>query len=184
MHSIFKPGDKVESLDSKATFVVIAVVTSSKLLVRDEFDMEYHIPSEGLLKKDGAGVTYVPKSVKEVKKMAEPSYQQKSPTKISYINTFKISGKSKAKVDLHLHEILPDNVRYEPSKALEFQMRVFEQSFERALAARVKEFMIVHGYGKGVLRSEIRTFLSGKGLEFMDADYGEYGQGATRCFMR
>tara|TARA_R110001592_G_scaffold359340_4_gene665781 strand:- start:20733 stop:21287 length:555 start_codon:yes stop_codon:yes gene_type:complete len=184
MHSIFKPGDKVESIDSKATFIVIAVVSSSKLLVRDEFEMEYEIATVGLLKREGGGIAYVPKSVKEVKKMADPVHHQKGPSKVSYINTFKISGKNKAKVDLHLHEILPDNVRYDPSKALEFQMRVFEQSFERALAARVKEFMIVHGYGKGVLRSEIRSFLQGKGLEFMDADYGEYGQGATRCFMR
>ena len=146
--------------------------------------MAYEISASGLLKVNGEGVSYVQKSASEIKKMAQSHEYEKKQARISYINTFVIAGKNKAKVDLHLHEILPDNVRYDPSKALDFQMRVFEQSFEKAQAARVKEFLIVHGYGKGVLRSEIRHFLKSKGLEFMDADYGEYGQGATRCFMR
>jgi hypothetical protein len=184
MQSIFKIGDKVESIDSRASYTILNVLDDNRLFVRDEFDMEYEISALGLLNLSGDGVTYIPKSEEAIKKNARSDREFRGPTRISFINTFKISGKNKAKVDLHLHEILPDNVRYEPSKALEFQMRVFEDSYERALAARVKEFMIVHGYGKGVLRSEIRGFLKNKGLEFMDADYGEYGQGATRCFMR
>lgn len=184
MQSIFKKGDKVESIDSKAFYTVLSVVSETKLLVKDEFDMEYEISAIGLLRVSEGGLSYMPKPESEIKKMAKTHVEAKAPLRLSYINTFKISGKNKAKVDLHLHEIMPDNVRYEPTKALSYQMRVFEQSFEKAQAAQVKEFLIVHGYGKGVLRSEIRDFLKAKGLEFMDADYGEYGQGATRCFMR
>lgn len=181
---MFCVGDKVESIDSKAAFTVLQILPNAKLLVEDEFGLEYEISQQGLFKMNGKGVAYVAKSIPEIKNMARSRYAPVKQAKQSYINTFKVSSKGKAHVDLHLHEILPDSVHIEPNKALDFQIRVFEQAFDKAVSARVKEFMIVHGYGKGVLRSEIRSFLKGKGIEFMDADYGEYGQGATRCFMR
>ena len=181
---MFQEGDKVEYIDSKASFTVLKVLGSESLLVLDEFEMEYTIRQIDVLKVDEAGLQFLQKPLPLIKKEASNGYSDQKMMKSRYINTFKISGKRKAQVDLHLHEIMPDDMHFEPTKALEYQMKVFEQSFERALSARVGEFLIIHGYGKGVLRSEIRKFLSNKGLEFMDADYGEYGQGATRCFMR
>lgn len=181
---MFQEGDKVEYIDSKASFTVLKVLGSESLLVLDEFDMEYTIRQIDVLKIGNAGLQFMQKPLPMIKKEANSDYSDQKLMKSRYINTFRMSGKRKAQVDLHLHEILPDDMHLEPSKALEYQMRVFEQGFERAMSARVSEFLIIHGYGKGVLRGEIRRYLANKGLEFMDADYGEYGQGATRCFMR
>lgn len=182
---MFKVGDTVEYIDSKGILIITKVLNSESLEVVDEFDMIYIVNQCDVIRKGGDGVHYVPKSINE--KAFKASHRESNfshKTSVKYINTFKIRAKSKAEVDLHLHEILPDSVNLPANKSLEFQMQVFENSFAKAQAARVKEFLIIHGYGKGVLRSEIRDFLKNKGLEFMDAEYGEYGQGATRCFMR
>ena len=44
----------------------------------------------------------------------------------------------------------------------------------------LEELTNIHGVGEGVLKSEVRIFLSGKeGLDYYDADFREYGKGAT-----
>lgn len=182
---MFKVGDKVEYIDEKGVLTISKILNADALEVVDEFDMTYTVKQCDVIRKGGDGIHFVAKPIneKDIKsKFRDDFHIQKSALK--YINTFKIKAKSKAEVDLHMHEILPDNIQLPSNKSLEFQMQVFENCFAKAQAARVKEFLIVHGYGKGVLRGEIRRFLENKGLEFMDADYGEYGQGATRCFMR
>ena len=48
-----------------------------------------------------------------------------------------------------------------------------------------QKLIIIHGVGEGVLKDEVRLFLSKKeGIEYFDADYREYGKGATAVELR
>ena len=44
----------------------------------------------------------------------------------------------------------------------------------------IQKIIVIHGVGEGVLKEEIRSYLSKQeGLEYYDADFREYGKGAT-----
>jgi dsDNA-specific endonuclease/ATPase MutS2 len=45
--------------------------------------------------------------------------------------------------------------------------------------------ILIHGVGEGILKEEVRTFLSKQeGVEYFDADFREYGKGATTAEIR
>ena len=65
------------------------------------------------------------------------------------------------------------------------QMRELRTFYQRAKAKRVRKLVIIHGVGQGVLKEEVRSFLDlQEGLEFYDADFREYGKGATAVEIR
>ena len=50
---------------------------------------------------------------------------------------------------------------------------------------KIKEFVIIHGVGEGVLKSEIHAYLSGKsGVFYEQADFRKYGMGATKVYLK
>ena len=59
-------------------------------------------------------------------------------------------------------------------------MTEFRSFYARAQEKSISKIIVIHGVGEGVLKNEIRSFLSKKeNLEFFDASYADYGKGAT-----
>ena len=49
---------------------------------------------------------------------------------------------------------------------------------------RLQQVVFIHGVGEGVLKAELHTLLRRyDGIRFSDADYREYGQGATQVWI-
>ena len=66
------------------------------------------------------------------------------------------------------------------AEVLRHQMSVFKSFFRGASDKQVRKLVVIHGVGQGVLKGEIRDFLSQQdGVQFYDADFNEYGKGAT-----
>lgn len=83
-------------------------------------------------------------------------------------------------IDLHIEELLDSHVGMTNTEILLKQMTEFRSFFKRAQEKRIPKLVVIHGVGEGVLKNEIRTFLSKKDhVEFFDASYLEYGKGAT-----
>jgi len=60
------------------------------------------------------------------------------------------------------------------------QLREFRHFFKKAKEKRVTKLVVIHGVGEGVLKEEIRSYLSKQiEVEFYDSDFREYGKGAT-----
>lgn len=88
-------------------------------------------------------------------------------------------------IDLHIHELTEEGFDESNGRALERQMKVLRKFIEDAMNKKVRDLIIIHGVGSGILRSEVRNYLNGiSGAEFFDADYTEFGVGATRVILR
>lgn len=83
-------------------------------------------------------------------------------------------------IDLHAHELLESERGMSNAEILSHQMFVLKSSFSKACDQHVRKLIIIHGVGKGVLKGEVRAFLQEQeGINYYDADYNEYGKGAT-----
>ena len=83
-------------------------------------------------------------------------------------------------IDLHMHEIVEDDSMYDAGGKLRKQVREFKAFFKNARKNHIHKIIVIHGVGEGILKNEIRTYLDTQEfLEYYDADYREYGKGAT-----
>lgn len=83
-------------------------------------------------------------------------------------------------LDLHIHELLDSEVGLTNSEMLRHQISVLKSFFRNACDKRIRKLIVIHGVGQGVLKAEVRDFLQQQeGIEFYDADFSEYGKGAT-----
>lgn len=83
-------------------------------------------------------------------------------------------------VDLHIEEHLASHSGLSNTQILSKQMSIFKSFFKNAKEKQIRKLVVIHGVGEGVLKDEVRTFLQGKSyVEFYDANYQEYGKGAT-----
>lgn len=92
----------------------------------------------------------------------------------------KSTNKQVLEIDLHIEKLIDSTRGMSNSEILLKQLTEFRAVFSRAKAKSVSKLIVVHGVGEGVLKNEIRIFLSRQEhIDFYDADYREYGKGAT-----
>ena len=83
-------------------------------------------------------------------------------------------------IDLHIEELLESHIGLSNTEILIKQMTEFRSFFRKAQEKSIGKLIVIHGVGEGVLKNEIRSFLSKKdNVEFFDASFMEYGKGAT-----
>jgi dsDNA-specific endonuclease/ATPase MutS2 len=83
-------------------------------------------------------------------------------------------------IDLHIENLLDNSKNLTNTEILLKQMNNFKNTFSKAKEKRIQKLIIIHGVGEGVLKNEIRSFLSRQEhIEYFDASYLDYGKGAT-----
>ena len=87
-------------------------------------------------------------------------------------------------VDLHIEELLEDTLGMSNGEIITYQLRHFEKCMDEARQRRIKKFVVIHGIGKGKLKSEIQFLLKQEKIEHFDASYQRYGYGATEVRLR
>jgi hypothetical protein len=107
-------------------------------------------------------------------------YKLKKRRKSENLAKWKKSEKGIPVVDLHLHELIENDSGLDDFTKLMIQIEHFEKAMQDVRRHRYPRFIIVHGIGKGRLKSEIRTRLGTyKNLQYYDAPIKEFGFGAT-----
>lgn len=173
-------GDEVRVLNEDAAGVVKAVLPDGMVVVDIEgFDYNYQ-PHELIAIRPDGSVAFQSRSFEDSPEEVEEHRHAPVPKHFD-IDVFKrVSRRGLPEVDLHFHELVEDEWRYNKEERLELQIRYLREFVEHAIAKRVSEIIVIHGVGEGILRTEVRRFLESLGSEVWDASYKEYGYGATR----
>jgi hypothetical protein len=87
-------------------------------------------------------------------------------------------------VDLHIEKLIDDWQGKSSLEILNIQIKEFEKWYDLAVANKLKNFIVIHGIGKGKLKEEIHYLLKlKKEVKYFVNQYDErFGYGATEIF--
>lgn len=172
---LFQIGEKVVFLKEPGGGQITNIVDSTFYVV-DETGFERPFKANDIAKLHSTNYQYNEVNPKDL--------QKNKLTTSSKINPAYTPHKDYWEIDLHLENLLDHNSEklvQERNQALAKQLAIFKETYNKALQKKVRKLIIIHGYGKGILRQEIQVFLRGQeGVDFFDAPYIEYGHGAIQ----
>jgi len=90
-------------------------------------------------------------------------------------------------VDLHIHELLENEMGLSAKDMLDVQMDRFRNEMDDAINnGNIHKLVFIHGVGNGRLKMEITRELDSKYKKFkyQDASFKEFGYGATLIFLK
>lgn len=174
----FKVGQKVVFLHEVGGGVVVKIDEFSRFVVEDENGF-----SKPYLKSDIAPVH------QEDYKLGNDDLTfvegETSSTKASH-TVRKEKANSEAlqenywEIDLHIESLTDSHRGLSNTEIINKQMNAFKLFLNKARSKRMRKIVAIHGVGEGVLKHEVRVYLDKlDDLKYYDADYGEYGKGAT-----
>ena len=93
---------------------------------------------------------------------------------------------SNSEIDLHIEQLVPNSGKLKAGEILEIQMRACQQAIDLAYATHQDMLIIIHGIGRGVLKTQINLLLNQtKGIKKYVNEYdGRFGYGATKVFFK
>ena len=160
-----KVGDKVSAIDDNLEGIVEKVENQTVFFItEDGFTMQ--LPVKKVVVID----VFLDEKLQE-KRFIPKDKTDKKPAK-------QTSEKTPV-FDLHIEKIQPRHHHLNAGQKLEIQRNEVKRIINRMKRKHYKEFVLIHGKGKGVLRKEIEKILRQSGLSYTDASYREYGNGAV-----
>lgn len=170
----FSTGEVVGFLHEKGKAEVIQYVNSFQVKIFNEDGFEEIRPENDLIRIYSTEFS-VPSNDIVILKTAKAKKNSGS-TSISVTKT----KESLWEIDLHIEHLLDTHRGLSNTEILLKQLTHFKSTFSKAKSQRINKLIVIHGVGEGVLKNEIRTFLSRQEhIEFYDASYMDYGKGAT-----
>lgn len=175
-----KIGDKVFVMDDAISGTVMAIEnTTVSVLTTDGFEMQFQ--KNELIVMDGS-VSKKEFSKMDISQILSEKQMQK-PGK-----TERLKPKERTlppmEVDLHIHQLVPNQRNLEPHDMLTIQLETAKRQLDFAISKKIQKVVFIHGVGEGVLRSELEyLFNRYENLKFYDADYQKYGRGAMEVYI-
>jgi len=173
-----KVGDFVETIDDAIKGTVTKIV-GEVVSIESEDSFEFEFSKNELIKLNvdesiNLG-SFTDKTIQEIAKEKEGS---KKRTQI------KVSSKKRHRptfvVDLHIHQLKDSTKGMTNFDMLNLQLDTARGQLEFAIRERMPKLVFIHGVGEGVLKQELHTILRRyNNVTFYDADYKEFGLGAT-----
>jgi len=177
--TVFRIGDKVETLDDIVEGVVIG--TSKDGITIETMDgFLLRFPPEKLVKISPSNVIKVSNhEVAQVKAEMEAPKKQKPTTRKP-----KERNAPKMEVDLHINQLTKSTKGMSNYEMLNLQLDTAKRQLEFAIKKRIQKVVFIHGVGEGVLREELYyLFRRYENVKYYDADYRKYGLGATEVYI-
>ncbi len=168
----FKIGDHVVVISDTLTGIVVKIeLLMITIECEDGFEYTYKA-NELLINKDWETLIKHPVVQNPDIKDLEP----KSQFKVKKGNFIK-------EVDLHLHELVDSEIGMSNYDKLSLQIKVAKKELEKAISKKHPKIVFIHGRGAGVLKNELQNLFSKYNVDFHDASFTEYGQGATEVII-
>ncbi len=182
-----KVGDKVKFINEKLDGEVIKVTSNSLLIAcSDGFDHEV-TTSEVIVVKANNDIHYTPNNDLIKDKVKKVKLNQTIPNSFisRYTATTKYQFEKVAEIDLHLEELVEFPNKLDDWQKLHTQLQHVKKCISAAQEANVRRLVFIHGKGTGVLKAELQSLLSNyDDLSFKDADFRDYGGGATEVYIK
>jgi len=86
-------------------------------------------------------------------------------------------------IDLHIHQLIDSEKGMSNFDMLNLQLKTVKKHLELAIKNKAQRIVFIHGVGEGVLRTELHSLLKKYPVEFYEASYTKYGQGATEVYI-
>ena len=169
----FKTGEKVSFLKEVGGGIVQSYKNEHVVIVEDDTGFDREFLEQELVKivGDQSNILHENFDIKDV--INETVSYQKDRGEI-------YKNKDFWEIDLHTHAFMESEKGLSNGQLLNHQLLEFKRFYRKAREKHIRKIIVIHGVGEGVLKAEIREFLQGEeGLEFYDADFRNYGKGAT-----
>ncbi len=166
----FKINDTVSVLDDTIDGVITAINnTQITIETTDGFPLTFDAKQ---LVKTGTE-TFHFKGIHHAKTLKE----EKKPT---YLKGKSHSNEFVLVVDLHIEKLVKSAKGMSNFDILSLQLDTAKHKLDFSIQKRFPKVVLVHGVGDGVLKADIYSMLRRyDNIQFYDADYREYGMGAT-----
>tara|TARA_R110002050_G_scaffold20348_1_gene57684 strand:- start:74529 stop:75098 length:570 start_codon:yes stop_codon:yes gene_type:complete len=180
----FRIGDKVQILDEEGEGVITGFKSNNVVTVElDGFPFDYAITHLIKVVNDNQVVHNADKrSFEHLLKEGSVNGKKEVLMHIPMEVFDKVNSRGFPEIDLHIHELVDKPKSLTNGEMLEIQIQRLERFIQSCIEKSVSEFVVIHGVGQGVLKIEIRKVLDSHGnIRFRDADFNEYGAGATHA---
>ncbi len=175
-------GDQVMVLDDAFSGTVLSVSQGQATILTSEgFEMTYlvneliKVNNSSILTSNTGRIDLESKS-KDVPMRKPGSQTPKS----------KVRGEIPPPIfDLHIEKLVRNWKSMSNFDILSTQTETAKRHIEFAIRNRIPKIILIHGVGEGVLKAEL-DFMLGRydNLDFREASYQKYGQGATEVVFR
>lgn len=174
----FSINEKVGFLYEVGGGVIRKIISSTSFMVEDETGFERTFQLDELVKIHGSDYNISNSSDLKMNEDETLSVQK------HFVLKEQLSGSKKSmdvwEIDLHIDVITETNLGLSNFQMLTKQLSEFKSFFKKAKSKNIRKIVAIHGVGEGVLKEEIRSYLDKQeGVEYFDADFREYGKGAT-----
>lgn len=179
---MFSKGDSVSVLDEAINGVVISVKGNDVTIeTEDGFMMTFAVNE--LLKVNDTG--NLMDSIKKIN-IDEITKEKEIPKPRSFVKERKDKGEGIVpEFDLHIEKLVKNKQGMSNYDILTLQADTAKRHIEFAIRNRIPKIVFIHGVGEGILKAEL-DFLLGRydNIDFKEANYQKYGQGATEVFIK
>ncbi len=187
----FKIGDKVKFLNEEGGGEVTRIVDENNVEITDDHGFEYVVRKSELVSEGKSAIDHGeirerlkekggPGSAMEKSGMSGPGRQKMKDYLMESRKYWTSKDKDFIEIDLHIEELIDKPGHMTDGQKLQFQLDHARFCLEEAISMRMKRLVFIHGVGSGVLRHELRQWLTTLTYVHLEnANYRRYGIGAT-----
>jgi len=172
----FKIGQKIVFLEESGKGIIEGISEHGKFSVLDDDGFKRYYVASQLVAVQGEEYSIDEQDASQIADSDNGIINLKS----NVAGSERKRNRSLPEINLHIEELTDTHIGLSNYEILSRQMMAFKRFYDISISRKQRKIVVIHGIGEGVLRHEVRSFLNGEvGIEYYDADYTEYGQGAT-----
>lgn len=181
----FEIGDKVRLINDTLSGVIIEII-NNKVILKCSEGFDYSCDKSELTKYGHLDDHFINDKINEFKYEKDSYKTTKNEVRVHDNNT---QGKKKKniispiEVDLHIHQLVISEKGLSNFDMLNLQLKTAKKKLEYAIRNKKPKIVFIHGIGEGVLKTELHNLLKKYPVEFYEASYKKYGQGATEVYI-
>jgi len=181
----FQVGQSIEFLDEKLTGKVLEAKSNGRYRVETEDGFDREVNESEIIAHGNEVYDLTPlidpeeRSKIIIEKEVDPAATGRSSKKHEIQGEF-----IEREIDLHIEAILDYHRHLSNAEIVLIQTNHLKRELDRAEQDGLRRIVVIHGRGTGALKSEVIEILEQRGnLRFYDAEYKEYGLGATEVLI-